>query len=66
MSFQGTLLLSLLTIAQTLFLIQASKPVSKAYFGDIAIDGDGAVGYHNIAEDSPPRAIKDIKPAKNY
>ena len=61
MSFQGTFLLSLLTIAQALFLVQASEPVSKAYFVDIVIDSDDAVGYHNIAESSQPGAIKAIQ-----
>jgi hypothetical protein len=60
-SFQGTFLLSLLTIAQALFLVQASEPVSKVYFVYIAIDGDDVVGYHNITESSQLGAIKAIQ-----
>ncbi|MFT5597902.1 MAG: YHS domain-containing protein [Urechidicola sp.] len=61
MLLKRILLLSLLTLAQTFFSVQASEPVSKSYFGDIAIDGQDTVAYHKIAEGSPHKAVKGSK-----
>jgi YHS domain-containing protein len=61
MSFRRILLLSLLTLAQAFFPVQASEPVSKSYFGDIAIGGYDTVAYHGAAANNPPKAIKGNK-----
>lgn len=58
MSIQRSILLCLLTLASAIFSVQASEPVSKSYFGDIAIDGHDTVAYHKIAEGSPHKAVK--------
>lgn len=61
MPLQRILMLCLLTLTQALFSVQAGEPVSKSYFGDIAIDGHDTVAYHKIAEGSPHRAVKGNK-----
>jgi hypothetical protein len=59
--FLRIIVLCLLAITQPIFSVQASEPVSKSYFGDIAIDGHDTVAYHKIAEGSPHKAIKGTK-----
>jgi hypothetical protein len=65
MSFQRIVLLSLLTLAQAFFSVQASEPVSKSYFGDIAIGGHDTVAYHGVAATNPHKAIKGSKTWKS-
>jgi YHS domain-containing protein len=60
-SIQRIMLLCLLVLTPAIFSAQASEPVSKSYFGDIAIDGHDTVAYHNIAKDSPHKAVKGSK-----
>ena len=61
MSFQRVLLLSLLALAQALFSVHASEPVSKSYFGDIAIGGHDTVAYHSVVANNPHKAFKGSK-----
>lgn len=61
MSMQRITLLCVLTLTHIFFAVQASEPVSKSYFGNIAIDGHDAVAYHKITKDSPHKAIKGSK-----
>lgn len=61
MPFQKLMLFCLLTLTTTIFSAHAGEPVSKSYFGDIAIDGHDAVAYHKIAEGNPHKAVKGIK-----
>ena len=39
----------------------AAEPVSKSFFGDIAIDGHDPVAYHKVAEGEPHKASKGSK-----
>jgi hypothetical protein len=61
MSLQRILLPILLTLAQVLFSVQASEPVSKSYFSDIAIGGHDTVAYHGIAASKPHKAVVGSK-----
>ena len=61
MSTNRIMLLCLLILTPVTFPAQASEPVSKSYFGDIAIDGHDTVAYHKVAESSPHKAVKGSK-----
>lgn len=58
MSFKRIMLLGLLTLTQALFSVQASEPVSKSFFGDIAIGGHDTVAYHSAAANNPHKAVE--------
>jgi YHS domain-containing protein len=47
----------------SLFLssVQAGEPVSKSFFGGVAIDGHDTVAYHKIGEADPHKASRGEK-----
>lgn len=61
MIIRSLMLACLFTIMGATVSVQAAEPVSKSYFGDIAIDGHDTVAYHKITEGSPHKAIKGNK-----
>jgi len=54
-------LITLLALGLFLPAAQAGEPVSKSYFGGIAIDGKDAVAYHKVGETDPHKASKGSK-----
>ena len=54
-------LLTILAFTFLAFVAQAEEPVSKSFFGDVAIDGHDTVAYHNISESQPHAAVKGSK-----
>ena len=46
-------LLAILAFTFLTFAAQAGEPVSKSFFGGVAIDGQDTVAYHNIGASEP-------------
>ena len=54
-------LLAILTFTFLTFAVQAGEPVSKSFFGGVAIDGHDTVAYHKVSENEPHNAVKGSK-----
>lgn len=54
-------LLAILAFSFIAVAVQAEEPVSKSFFGGIAIEGHDTVAYHNIEESDPHKAAKGSK-----
>ncbi len=60
----STQIVKIFCITLSLFassLANADEPVSKSYFGDIAIDGHDTVAYHKITGEQPHQSVKGNK-----
>jgi len=51
-------LVAILALTFLAFYAQAEEPVSKSFFGGVAIDGHDTVAYHNVGENAPHKAVK--------
>ena len=54
-------LLAALVLTVVAFTAQAEEPVSKSFFGGVAIDGKDTVAYHRVKETDPHKAVKGSK-----
>lgn len=61
MRISNLFLIPLLIIVSVSFSAWASEPVSKSYFGDIAIGGHDTVAYHSEKANNPHKAVKGSK-----
>jgi len=51
-------LLTLLSLSLIMSSVQAGEPVSKSFFGGVAIDGHDTVAYHKVSEADPHKASR--------
>ena len=61
MRFKIMRLLALLSLSLFMSSVLAEEPVSKSFFGGVAIDGHDAVAYHKIGEADPHEASRGEK-----
>lgn len=58
MTIARSILLATLMLVTAIFSVHASEPVSKSYFGDIAIGGHDSVAYHKPEANNPHKAVE--------